>query len=498
MKDIGFVAVLDNKEECLNSYRQLLEREKCHFSNSINCNTKLVFTNQQIDDDEILLFLSNGGIVFAENQNSLDKLNICVEEEVLITEIFFEKYGLVNAVYPTIAKKYLVNENSIDKIGYLKTHEKRIVKHGMNIGVFPLIEKIKVGNGILYLSSVKFANYLNYNGSTLRSIKNKTSQTDISERISQIDKGLISKFLITVFDEIFKEANIPTVKFDYLPEKNSKMFIFRMDLDGTPNSHTINDVVQLCNKYGIPGTFFANKFYMETSQNYKEQMQSINKDNEIGNHGLVHNIYDDYEDNLKNITGCNDWVEEISGKCTGFVAPRGIWNPTLDMALNEAGFDYSSDFGISFNDLPFRPYINGKPSPILQIPVNPYCVGRAEIYKQESSLPPLEDKEVIEYYKEYMKDETGEMGNGLVYIYGHPQGLGKRLNVIEEIFKIVRNENYTIVSLRSFKDWWLFREKIDFSIVEGTSGVYNLIIDDEFTPFIKEHSENLIVKSIKK
>ena len=497
MKDIKFIALLEKEDEPLNSYKQLLDREKLHYTDVIEGDTKFLITNDSIEKKDIKDFVLDGGIVLAENQKSFKQLNIKLEDEIIINELFFERYNLVNAVYPTIAKKYYVNEKIEETIGLFKTHEKRIVKNGMNIGCHPLIQKIKIGKGIVYLSSICFANYLNYNGSILRNIKNKTSETDVSERISKIDKGLISTFLINTLKEISKEAGIPIVEFDYLPDKAEKVFIFRMDLDGTPTDHTVNNVVELCKKYKIPGTFYANKSYMESSPNYVNQILSINDRNEIGNHGVVHNIFDDYEGNLNNINGCNDWLKEIGVNCHGFVAPRGIWSPTLDEALEEAGFDYSSDFGINFNDLPFRPYIDGKPSKILQIPVNPYCVGRAELYNKESAKGILTDDDVLDYYTKYMNDETGEIGNGFVFIYGHPQGIGKRLNVIEKIFKKVNDENYKIMSVREFKDWWLFRESIDFSIIENELGDYLLNIDDKYTPFIKKCSQNIIVKSIK-
>jgi peptidoglycan/xylan/chitin deacetylase (PgdA/CDA1 family) len=178
----------------------------------------------------------------------------------------------------------------------------------------------------------------------------------------------------------------------------------------------------------------------------------------------VHNIYDSYEDNVANIKECEDWIKEKLGvKTTGFVAPRGIWNNSLEQALVSLNYDYSSDFGFVMHGLPYRPYMNNEKSKLLQVPVNAYNVGRAEIY-YTGKIDYLSDEMILDYYFSYFNDVMSEKGSGLIHIFGHPHGLGKRPELLESIYKYIKTNDILAISIREFVDWWKYREESNYEL----------------------------------
>ena len=59
----------------------------------------------------------------------------------------------------------------------------------------------------------------------------------------------------------------------------------------------------------------------------------------------------------------------------GFAAPDGRWNPGLDDAVASLGYEYSSEFQLGYDDLPFFPWKHDRFSRVLQVPVHPVCEG---------------------------------------------------------------------------------------------------------------------------
>lgn len=477
MKDVRFVSVLPLSKNGMISWKQQFDREKILYRDNIGEDTRIVVTNKPLDS-ELITFIENGGVCIAENQSDLDEYGITLDEQVLVTQLFFDEFNLHPVIYPTLMNAYLGVEEC-ETLGFARIHEKRIVKHGMDVGKKPIFIKKKLGLGTLIVSSINFDNFFNINGSTLRSLNNRVSGPAVSERVNQIDKGNISLMLKRLFNELFKSLDLPIIQVNYFPKNAEKIFMFRMDLDGIDNDHTITDVSKLCEKYQIPGTFYANRNYMVASVNYENQLKSIlNGLNTIGNHGIVHNIYDDDLNNDKNIRECDEWLNSLGITSNGFVAPRGIWNTSLDEALVKNGYDYTSDFGVDFNDLPIRLFYHNQYSKILQIPVNAYSAGRHALFKEEEKLEPLTSQDIIDYYNEYI-DDCVENGYGYVFVYGHPMGLGKHLDALEAVFKRATSEGFTILSVKEFKDWWLRREQISYTLDEVDKGVYKLNVEKQ-------------------
>ncbi|WP_440895953.1 polysaccharide deacetylase family protein [Amphibacillus sp. Q70] len=462
MENIIFVTVLENEETQLNSWKQILEQEKVNYLSTIGKHTRLIITNAfQQNKSKLLDFVENGGTCIVQQPTCIEELDIYKDEEILLTQLNFPEFAISNARFPTVGFSY--HHHDTDTVGYYRIFEERVTKTNVINGVKPIFIKKDYGQGAFYICTIDFHNYLNINGNTLRSIKSRFSETEVTERITQIDKDLITFSLIEVIKDIFKELSIPWIDFSYFPKGKDNAFLMRIDVDGS-NVSIMKKISDLGAKYKIPITFYLNKSLIEETDITINEIAEMDPLHDLANHGTVHNIHEDYEWNVSNLEECSGWMKENFGvEPNGFVAPRGIWNSSLEKALVKLGFDYSSDFGFFVNGLPMRPYINNKKSDILQLPVNPYNVGRAEIYYQ-GKKDYLSDEEILEYYFSYFTDVLSEKGSGLIHIFGHPHGLGKREELIESLFKFVSKNDISPLSIREFVDWWKYREECEYEL----------------------------------
>src|SRR5690554_411614 len=117
MKNITFVALLENQHKKMNSWKQLFEQEKVNYSKSILPSTKIVVTNEYSQfGDEIREFVNNGGTCIVERPESIKEINLIKIEESLITRIHFPEYSSVNISFPSIAFTYQLVNSQLSSI----------------------------------------------------------------------------------------------------------------------------------------------------------------------------------------------------------------------------------------------------------------------------------------------------------------------------------------------------------------------------------------------
>src|SRR5262249_36512603 len=92
------------------------------------------------------------------------------------------------------------------------------------------------------------------------------------------------------------------------------------------------------------------------------------RNHDTQSHGHYHHVYPDPEENRMNVERADKILRSVGFRPQGFAAPHGRWRPSLDDALEELGYLYSSDFQLGYDDFPFFPWKNGRFSRVLQIP----------------------------------------------------------------------------------------------------------------------------------
>jgi len=114
---------------------------------------------------------------------------------------------------------------------------------------------------------------------------------------------------------------------------------------------------------------------------------------DIQSHGFYHHTYRDYASNRHNIQKAKTFFKDLKIDTIGFAAPMGHWNRGLMRALEDEGYEYSSNFSYDYLGLPSYPDMGKCISNILEIPIFPVC---PELFLQKKIYS---EKTVFNYYK---------------------------------------------------------------------------------------------------
>ena len=397
-------------------------------------------------------YLSEGGVaVITEAVPASLPFDSQYFGEGLTTELFFQ--GIQGVAYaPAMGSIFRGNG-----YGCFRLHEKRIAKNGISNGEFPVFLRKNVGRGCCFYTGLPLTKLLMCMGDTLRCF---SPYTVVTERVSAIDKSLIAGVLVEVLKKAFWAAGLPYVRLWYYPNGEPTMFAFRVDVDGVYGTH-LTAIARTAEEYKMPISFFVNRSLCQGDESF---IKAISDFHEIGNHGDVHNLHDSLEDNISNIQQCSEWMR-AEGISSGpwFVAPRGMWNWSLHQALEALGYEYSSDFGLEFDGLPFFPRINNRRSSVLQIPIHPYSVERAFAWSSEENAPEPTSETVADYFKKVVRDRL--KNNLPAFFYGHPQYLGTMAHeVLPELMAAVTSLDIKTTTLTRFARWWLKRDATRYSV----------------------------------
>jgi len=132
---------------------------------------------------------------------------------------------------------------------------------------------------------------------------------------------------------------------------------------------------------------------------------------DIQSHGFYHYTYNDYSSNRYNVKKAKDFLSALEIEVKGFASPMGKWNWQLMRALENEGYEYSSDFAYNYLGLPDYACYKNQVSRILQIPIFPVC---PELFFRQKGYM-FDD--ILNYYKSAI-DQMIDCGIP-VMIYAH-------------------------------------------------------------------------------
>ncbi|MCT1901928.1 polysaccharide deacetylase family protein [Oceanobacillus sojae] len=449
-------------------WEQILLQEKIPYELSDNTDFNIKIFPKEVKRSDMLDYVANGGVGIIEKPGDIEELNLWKSGEALVSTLNFPEININHVAAPTIVDIYDTNG-----IGHVNVHEQRLIKYDMKIGYHPIIVKIQHGKGYLLVVSCELSKLLGYYGDTLREY---SSYTKVTERVSAIDKRNISAALVYLLKLAHQLAGIPYIGLWYYPEKEKTLFMFRVDVDGA-EGHNTEKMSDISKNYGVEATFYVNK---DLCINDLDFLQAIDSFHTIGNHGDIHNVFDSFQENETNILSCQEWLLNNLGVDTNlYVSPRGLWNESLALVLEKLGFKSSSDFGFHIDGFPFHPVVNGKRLNLLQIPVHPHNVGRAQMYAKESgNVEEIDPKNITNYYKKIIDEK--EERNEPIMLFGHPYDLGYEDDVLNGIFSHMKEKDIKPISISKFTDWWLKRSETDIEVhVEKSSNTYAVETSDK-------------------
>jgi folate-dependent phosphoribosylglycinamide formyltransferase PurN len=230
-------------------------------------------------------------------------------------------------------------------------------------------------------------------------------------------------------------------------------FSLRIDADEF-DKNTFESYLGLFKEYKAATTIFVN------ANSFSNAKDEIIKCRELGvdiqSHGFYHHIYNDYQSNFYNICKAREFFKGLDIDTKGFVAPMGRWNKGLMLALENAGYKYSSDFSYDYLGLPSYPDLGSRFSSILEIPVFPVA---CELFFQKGLY---ELKAVVDYFKNAI-DEMDACAIP-VMIYAHTSSFKDTPVLLKELAEYAINKKgLRPIQMTRFYEEWKSREILRLS-----------------------------------
>jgi len=304
-----------------------------------------------------------------------------------------------------------------------------------------------------------------------------------SEIVAKVSKGKIRKILSKILEFLYLQRDLPFVQLWQFPKTWKNLFMFRVDTDHCSTWQAL-EFHKICKKNNICGTWFVDTVSKETLKNAYKKMD----DQEIALHCRRHLVFHDYKTNLENIKNGLEDLKEVGIEVTGFAAPFGDWNENLGKVLEKFNFGYSTEFTLDYDDLPFYPYIQGKKSSVLQIPIHPVSTGRLR-------RSHFTDEEKWQYFKKFIDRQIAL--NDPIFIYHHPSH--DQLNLFNKVFEYINSKNINKMNYKEFSNWWKKRLSFQYELNFANDEI-NCNFENETSEFSFKISYNnkSVITAIKK
>ncbi len=189
-------------------------------------------------------------------------------------------------------------------------------------------------------------------------------------------------------------------------------------------------------------------------------------------HGHHHVVSRDPSQNLQNLTQADVLLRAAGMEPVGYAGPEGRWNPGLNGVIEQLGYEFSGEFQLGFDDLPFWPWLGNRFSSVLQIPVHPISEGLF-LEAGATTGQPIADhlSEVVE-----RKLAAGEPA----FVYGHPEGrLGRFPEILDRLAQTVAAQTgLWRTTQKTFARWWVARARQRWCLHMSEPGILRF----EFQP----------------
>jgi peptidoglycan/xylan/chitin deacetylase (PgdA/CDA1 family) len=243
----------------------------------------------------------------------------------------------------------------------------------------------------------------------------------------------------------------------YRPDAASKLDIFCLRIDAdeyTPSS--FEKYYPLFRKYGKAISIF---FSVNSFKNAPGEIERCRETGiETASHGFYHYTYSDQASNLYNIRKADEFFRGMGIRPRGFVAPTGRWTPALSMALEEAGYSYSSEFSYDYMGYPHYPVWGKEHSKVLQIPVFPVA---PELFWQGGGR--ADTAAVKEYYHSAIDVMTEYEIPVIIYAHTAP-GMPQIPDLLDGICEYaLERKKLRPVSMEGIYDSWHDKVPVPFS-----------------------------------
>ena len=311
-------------------------------------------------------------------------------------------------------------------------------KHGKK-----LIEFKKLGHGQILVLPGGLVNSILSQAPKRRNFSTKGPWLP-SERVAKVSKHTVRELITQSLKTLIWKRTLPFVSLSPFPNSNNSIFGFRIDTDFASISD-VENMYRLCTKHEIPAAWFVETGSCKSWLHRYSEM--VGQD--IGLHCFKHRIAKKYILNEKDVNEGKTALRINGIIPRGYAAPFGEWNHSLNKALEYHGFQFSSEFSLDYDNLPFYPVLNERFSTVLQIPIHPISIGSLRNARHSN-------KEMVQYFETVIENHTASQLP--IIFYDHPGNTN--LDVLDQVFQIIRDKNILKLSMTDFSNWWKNRDDI--------------------------------------
>jgi hypothetical protein len=190
--------------------------------------------------------------------------------------------------------------------------------------------------------------------------------------------------------------------------------------------------------------------HVEAHREYLDLFGAMDRQ-EIGVHCYRHRTFPTFEENASNIDEAAHLLHGAGIDTAGYAAPNGFWNEELARAIEHHGFEYSSEFSLDYDDLPFHPWARGAFMGAVQVPVHPVCIG--------SFLRVKGTDEAMKRYFRWVIDRKLQEHEPVI-LYHHPGH--EKADVMADAFAHAHDRGLRNVTMGEYARWWRRRDEVRY------------------------------------
>ncbi len=271
------------------------------------------------------------------------------------------------------------------------------------------------------------------------------------DTVARVSRGEVRRLVGNALRLLHVHQGLPYVYLSPVPGQAQSAFAFRVDTDFGPRKD-LEAVARLGERVGMKFSWFVNvgkhKRHLDLFADLARQGHDIQL------HCMRHNVYPDYKPNLHNFRRGRDTMADAGIVPVGVVAPFGEWNPNLNRAIEELGFEYSSEFCLAYDDLPFRPVVASRLSKVLQVPVHPICLGRLVAARAS-------EQQMAAYFRTVIDLQVARREPCI--IYDHPERIAQFEDLLSDVLAYGKERCGSVMTMTDYARWWQRREKFGWS-----------------------------------
>jgi hypothetical protein len=274
---------------------------------------------------------------------------------------------------------------------------------------------------------------------------------EIEELGSVFDLTTLRMVMLDVLKDSFFKLNLPFVHVSYRTREH--YICFRLDADGFSPEST-ESCLAISGDTGFRFTWFIN--VNDWRANMAELKSLVRKSQEVQSHGFFHMIFNSYLSNALNLGLAKLYMGLYKIKVTASSSPLGLWNRKYLKSQRLCRLNYSSEFALGVEGLPFYPF-NDERNP-LQIPSNNISVGLFE---------PLSPRTLIEMWQKSVRRQLND--KGVAVIYDHPfRRLEKIRSEVTQMLLDYKSQGVKSLTLSEYHKMWLSRPSLNHArLCEG-------------------------------